>query len=124
MMRWKLTLNPGPGLLAERFALRYLKQQGLRLKNKNYACRFGEIDLVMQDVEHLVFIEVRFRSFDGYGRAEETIDFRKRRKVTLTAKHYLQSQSVKAKLNYRFDVVIVRRNTLKKLEAGWIKNAW
>ena len=47
------------GLLAENLAASYLIEQGLKLLVKNYHCRFGEIDLIMQDKNTLVFIEVR-----------------------------------------------------------------
>ncbi|MCP3669207.1 MAG: YraN family protein, partial [Gammaproteobacteria bacterium] len=49
------------GTEAEDLALEYLKQQGLTLLNRNYHCRRGEIDLIMQDGNFLVFVEVRYR---------------------------------------------------------------
>jgi putative endonuclease len=48
-----------PGLLAENLAASYLIEQGLKLLVRNYHCRFGEIDLIMQYKNTLVFIEVR-----------------------------------------------------------------
>ena len=49
------------GRLAEDRALVYLQQQGLVCVTRNYACRYGEIDLVMSDGPLLVFVEVRMR---------------------------------------------------------------
>ncbi len=50
------------GAKAEKAAENYLQQQGLRRLAQNYQCRFGEIDLIMQDGDTLVFIEVRCRA--------------------------------------------------------------
>ncbi|PIU17035.1 MAG: YraN family protein, partial [Gallionellales bacterium CG08_land_8_20_14_0_20_59_87] len=46
------------GAQAEQTAAQYLQQKGLRLVQANYRCRFGEIDLIMQDGPVLVFVEV------------------------------------------------------------------
>ena len=79
------------GAQAERVAAQYLCQQGLRLVVQNYHCRFGEIDLILQDGETLVFAEVRLRSNKSFGGAAASIDARKQRKLICTAQHYLSS---------------------------------
>jgi putative endonuclease len=79
------------GAQAELAAARYLCQQGLRLVVQNYHCRFGEIDLILQDGETLVFAEVRLRSNKSFGGAAASIDARKQRKLICTAQHYLAS---------------------------------
>ena len=79
------------GAQAELAAARYLCQQGLRLVVQNYHCRFGEIDLILQDGETLVFAEVRLRSSKDFGGAAASIDARKQRKLICTAQHYLSS---------------------------------
>ena len=47
------------GKTAEDQACDYLQRKGLRLIEKNYTCRLGEIDLIMEDKHHIVFVEVR-----------------------------------------------------------------
>ena len=69
------------GKLAEKKACDYLQQQGLKLIEKNYYCRSGEIDLIMLDKQELVFIEVRYRKSRTFGSAAESIDARKRNKI-------------------------------------------
>lgn len=54
---------------AERLAAIYLQRQGLKLLETNYRCRFGEIDLIMQDGKEIVFVEVRLRSHAAFGGA-------------------------------------------------------
>ena len=56
---------------AENLALDYLKQAGLKLIERNYRCRLGEIDLVMQDGDDLVFIEVRYRNTEKLAKTKK-----------------------------------------------------
>ena len=66
-----------PGILgnrSEKLALKYLKQKGLKLHEKNYHCRYGEIDLIMWHDDYLVFIEVRYRKNNLFGGALESVN--------------------------------------------------
>lgn len=123
-MSWQLFLIPGAGYRAERYALRYLKKKGLQLLCRNYACHLGEIDLVMKDKTHLVFVEVRLRKKSNYGCAEETVNHNKRRKLIATALHYTQKECQRSLPNCRFDVVAMTYNRTKSFEVNWIKNAF
>ena len=93
------------GRAAEAAACRYLETQGLRLITRNYRCRGGEIDLVMADGDSLVFVEVRYRRHDRYGSAAETIDARKRARILLCARHYLQCHPAARNRPARIDVI-------------------
>lgn len=85
--------------------MRYLLERGLRLRERNYRCRFGEIDLVLGHGETLVFVEVRQRRSLSHGGAAESIDARKRSRLLATARHYLSRlRSLPA---CRFDAVLV-----------------
>ena len=109
-----------PGALAEQLAAQYLQQQGLKLLQLNYSCRFGEIDLIMQDGDTHVFAEVRMRSGSTFGGAAASIDRRKQAKLIRTAQHYL------AKLQRippcRFDAILMQAPDINKIV--WIKNAF
>lgn len=96
-----ITLSKGQ--FAEHKACQYLQQQGLTLIEKNYRCRNGEIDLVMQDKDQLVFVEVRYRKNEDYGTAIDTVDQNKVKKLILTAHHYLTRHQLDVPT--RFDVV-------------------
>ena len=102
---------------AETRAETMLKHHGLIPLARNYRCRGGEIDLVMRDGEHLVFIEVRYRSHRGYGGAASSVDLKKQRRVILAARHYLQSKSWSGPC--RFDVVAFEQGA-----AQWIRDAF
>ena len=113
------TRTPGAiGAEAEELALNYLRQRGLKLRERNYCCRGGELDLVMEEGGALVFVEVRFRRSERFGGAVESIDRRKRERLWLAAQHYLQHQRLEH-LPCRFDVVAVRPGGA----IDWLKDA-
>lgn len=107
------------GLAAEQLAETYLTKQGLKLVTKNYHCRFGEIDLIMQDDDCLVFVEVRLRSNATFGSAASSITTKKQQKLILTAQHYLQQNGDQ---QCRFDALLMRK--VSNAEIEWIRNAF
>jgi putative endonuclease len=108
------------GALAEQLAAQYLQQQGLKLLHANYSCRFGEIDLILQDGETHVFAEVRLRSGSAFGGAAASIDARKQAKIVRTAQHYLSS--LKRIPPCRFDAILMQSTDIDKIE--WLRNAF
>ncbi len=115
----KLNIN-NQGLIAEHTAEAYLKKQGLSLLEKNFSCRFGEIDLVMRDGNTLVFVEVRLRSNAKFGSAAQSINHSKQEKLIRTAQFYLQQKDLA--LACRFDVVLFNERQMQSIE--WIRNAF
>ena len=92
-MQWiKQALSPILGSEAERFARTFLEQQGLTFIMQNYRCRTGEIDLIMQDDDELVFVEVKYRKHNQYGSAIEFFHARKKRKFESAVLHYMQEK--------------------------------
>ena len=65
------------GFQRERQARDYLVAQGLEWVSSNYRCRLGEIDLIMRDKAHLVFVEVRARSSTAFGGAAASVSYNK-----------------------------------------------
>lgn len=82
------------GQAAEAEAARYLERQGLRLLARNFSCRWGEIDLIAEDGDTLVFVEVRWRRAGALVDAAASIDGRKRQKLWRTAQVYLSRYPV------------------------------
>lgn len=107
------------GLEAEQTARKYLEEQGLTFVESNFSSRFGEIDIVMKDNSHRVFIEVRVRNNTSYTSAVESVDFRKQNKLRKTALFYLQKNNLLDKVPCRFDVIAIEKNHIQ-----WIKNAF
>lgn len=117
------TIQKTTGNRAENDALQFLTQQGLRLLERNYSCYFGEIDLIMQDTEHIVFIEVRSRARSHYGNAADSITPAKIKKIVRAATRYLQMMKCLHKVNSRFDIIAIDLNPPKK-SISWIKSAF
>lgn len=118
-----MTLAKQLGKTAEAFAQSYLIQQGLQLLAQNYQCRKGEIDLIMQEQDCIIFIEVRYRRNTAFGNSSESISLAKRHKIIATARYYLQQYQLYEKVPCRFDVIaIVEQNNEMQIE--WIKHAF
>jgi len=109
------------GKLAETLARELLEANQLKLLETNYHCRYGEIDLIMQDKNTLVFVEVRFRTSERFGGAVASVDSKKQNKLRITAQHYLQKHN--SQLNARFDVVALS-SLNDKSKINWIKYAF
>ena len=115
------------GEAAELACCKYLKSQGLKLVEKNFSCRRGEIDIIMLEKTTLVFVEVRFRKNNTFGGGLESITLAKQRKLRNTAELYLQQNNQYK--NARFDVVSMSKNTQTKgskqqYTFDWITNAF
>ncbi len=111
------------GKLAEQRAYAFLQAKGLRLIKQNYRCPHGEVDLIMQDQDDMVFVEVRSRTSTDYGNALESVNKTKRIKLIKTALHFLQKTNLLYKMNSRFDIIAIHP-VHGKMQLQWIKNAF
>ncbi|RUR10422.1 YraN family protein [Legionella sp. km772] len=114
-------MNQKTGQLAEQRALDYLRDQGLKLITRNYHCRLGEIDLIMNDPVYLVFIEVRARASKDFGGGLASITYAKRQKIIKTTAHYLVTHKIKEEQAIRFDVVSIDG---RGGDLTWVKDAF
>jgi len=115
------------GQLNEKISSQYLRRQGLRFITKNFHSRQGEIDLIMQDNDTLVFIEVKYRRNNNFGGAIAAISHIKKQKIRQTAKFYLQQHGLNAyNTPCRFDVVTLQgdNNTHSTPQITWLKNTF
>lgn len=108
------------GLDAETYALAFLKEKKLSFICRNFRCKQGEIDLIMQDEETLVFVEVRKRSHLDYGSGLDSVTLQKQQRLIRTATVYLLEQCLYEKINCRFDIISLDKNS----KMTWIKNAF
>jgi len=100
------------GFSYEDLACEYLiKTKKFKLIQKQFQAKTGEIDLIMLDPNRssptLVFIEVRFRSSQAFGKTEETVDYQKKMRLIRTAAIYLQKKNLFDKIPCRFDIVAI-----------------
>ena len=92
--------------MGERAAQRFLKRLGYKFLTANYRTKRGEIDLVFRDQDCLVFVEVKTRSSEDWGRPAEAVHARKRQRLFRTAYDYLRKLTNRDVV-YRFDIVEV-----------------
>lgn len=111
------------GQRAEQKACDFLLAKGLSLLQKNFSCYYGEIDLIMKDQDHIVFIEVRYRHRSDYGHALESINFSKRKKIIKAATYFLQKKVALYAVTSRFDIVTIQHQA-QQVTINWIKNAF
>ncbi|MDY0163126.1 YraN family protein [Desulfobotulus sp.] len=94
------------GREGEACARNFLEKAGFRILATNYRSRFGEIDLIAEEGETLVFVEVRVRKSSLFASAFESVDLRKQRKIIRTALSYLAADRHDDPY-IRFDVIAV-----------------
>jgi putative endonuclease len=92
------------GQRGERIAARYLTDRGLRLLDRNWRCREGELDIVARDGDAIVFCEVKTRREVGFGHPVEAVTLTKQRRLRLLAQRWLAAHDEHAR-DLRFDVV-------------------
>ena len=107
----------------EKTAESFLRSQGLKLLQRNFSSRFGEIDLIMEDEETVVFIEVKYRKSSQHGSGADAVTFHKQGRISRTASWYLVKNPHRAGQFCRFDVISI---TPRKEAQGinWIKSAF
>ena len=94
------------GKLGEDFAVQHLKEKNYGIIERNYTCRFGELDIVARDKNVTVFAEVKSQYSYVSVKPERKIDFRKRKKLCSLARYYKKSKLNK-NASCRIDVIIV-----------------
>lgn len=113
------------GNRAESAARWHLRRRGLRLLERNYRCRLGEIDLICRDGNTVVFVEVRMRNAGSWLSGGDSVDAGKQRRLIQTAEHYIATHHrfLDAVTDYRFDVVSVTKRHCRH-RCSWIKSAF
>ncbi|HWP79500.1 MAG TPA: YraN family protein [Candidatus Acidoferrum sp.] len=111
------------GRFGERAAAQYLTEHGYHIRERNFRSRHGEIDLVADDGETLIFVEVKARAG---ARPAEAVNYTKQRRFIFTARYYLAKTPTKLKT--RLDIVEVffteAQNELRVLKINHIENAF
>jgi putative endonuclease len=111
------------GAAWENAALAHLSGAGLALLERNFSCRFGELDLVMRDRDCIVFVEVRYRGSPARGGGGASVGAGKRAKLVRAAQVYLLARPRLAAAPCRFDVIGCG-GTLQQPQLDWIRSAF
>lgn len=112
------------GAITEQVAREYLNDHGLRFITQNFHSYQGEIDLIMQDQDTLVFIEVKYRKAANFGGAISAVSYQKQHKLRRCAAFYLQKSGLNEyNTPCRFDVIALQ-GKINQLHITWLKNAF
>ncbi len=121
-----MSLKTEIGQIGEEMTARYLRKQGLIIVRRNYHSRYGEIDIVAEGREYILFIEVKTRAENSPISPVGAVTRAKQRKIVLTAFDFLKKRRVHT--NYRFDIAEVvykiDENGEFKASLNYIKNAF
>jgi len=110
------------GHSSEALAARHLKRLGYRILEQNYRTQAGEIDIIAQDRDTLVFVEVKARRSRHFGSPKWAVNFRKQQKISMAALYYLKTTH-QTHTRARFDVVSITASAgLPSIEV--VKNAF
>jgi putative endonuclease len=118
-MRAKDTL----GRFGEDVAARHLAADGAKILDRNWRCRDGELDIIAQDGDILVFCEVKTRSGTRYGSAAEAIVGRKAARIRRLAARWL-AEHPHAPSRVRFDVLLVARPPSGPMSVDHVRGAF
>lgn len=112
------------GRVWESRAADYLGSQGVRTIARGYRCRLGEIDLIGDDGQDLVFIEVRARKRHSQGSALESVGIAKQRRIVRATRHYIMCHPRAQSRQIRFDVVAFDGIDTADPQVTWVRNAF
>lgn len=104
--------NIEKGKIGEKIALKYIISKGGKVIEQNYRTKMGEVDIIAKLNGELVFVEVKSRSNINYGYPSESVNYKKKRKITNVAKYYILDNSLE-NLSIRFDVIEIYFNEKK-----------
>lgn len=110
------------GRQSETLAAQFLEQKGLHVVARNVRCPLGEIDLVAEEGQRLIFVEVKSRFSSHYGLPQDAVSIAKQRKLTRLAQWYLKKYG-RGRRAARFDVIAITWEA-GRAEITWIVNAF
>jgi len=114
------------GRIGEEMVADYLKSQGYIITARNYSSKFGEIDIVAESREYILFVEVKTRKKNPLVSPADAVNAKKQKKIILTAYDFLAK--LRINISYRFDVAEVyyeiKENGELKVDLNYIKNAF
>lgn len=120
----KLFSTKQTGDIGEKYTERYLKKKGYKILERNFRLKCGEIDIIAQKGEYIIFTEVKTRAVNFIARPYEAVDRLKIAKIKKTAAMYIAQNQLDA--YFRFDVSEVFTDTKsgKVIDINYIENAF
>lgn len=110
------------GKIGEELATKYLQDNSIKVIQRNFYCRFGEIDIIAKDKNELIFIEVKTRTTNKYGKPSEAVNFQKQKHMRKSIEYYLYSNKI-VNTKIRIDVIEIYLDQYK-YKLNHIKNIY
>lgn len=113
------------GKWGERTAAEFLQRKKYNIVGLGYTTRFGEIDIIAENRDFIVFVEVKLRRNSKFAEAKEFVDFRKQHRIKTSAQIWLTSNETDKQI--RFDVIEIYAPQGVKTSAptiNYIENAF
>lgn len=107
------------GAEKEQLAAEYLTAQGMKIVERNFRYRQGEIDIIGYHKQYLVFVEVKYRSAHAPEKAMEAVPLRKQKQICKVADYYRYLHSLGNQTMVRYDVIAIQGEQLE-----WVQNAF
>lgn len=107
------------GSYYENMAADFLIKQGLHIRERNYRCRIGEVDLIAMDGKYLVFVEVKYRKNSSRGSPLAAVNLQKQKTLGKIAAYYMLTHKWNENTPCRFDVIGILDQDIQ-----WIPNAF
>jgi len=104
----------GFGRKGEKKAASYLKKKGYEILDMNYRTKVGEIDIIAGKGDLVVFVEVKARKTDEFGKGYEAVDARKADKIIRSAQFYFAKRQLESPC--RFDVISIDGGEITHIE--------
>jgi len=111
--------NREKGKYYEEIAIQYLEQQGMRIVEKNFRNRQGEIDIIGYHDGYLVFTEVKYRKTQNAGNPAEAVTYTKQRIICKVANYYRYLHHISEQTPQRYDVIAFLDESMQ-----WYQNAF
>ncbi len=106
------------GRLGEDLACKTLSQSGYEMIERNYSCRYGEIDLIAKKDACLYFVEVKTKKDGAYCLPQENIDSFKQKKIRLAAENYLTQTNYQGECGFLAVLILWQQQKIEVLEVG------
>lgn len=111
------------GKKGEEVAASFLRKKGYHILDKNFRCRLGEIDIIAQKDDQIVFVEVKTRKNLNFGLPQQAVTYFKKKRLTKLAQFYLAVHRL-ADFSCRFDVIAVMLNQDSVDSVHLVENAF
>ena len=113
---------PNKGRSGEDAAAAYLEEKGIKILEKNFRGRKGEIDIIALDGDTLIFVEVKAWSSYGIEALEYAIDAKKQQKIIETSKYFLSLHRKYRYMTVSFDVVFISSEGITHLASAFMEH--